>query len=222
MFRFGCGKSDETTWMMASDRKFAIRLALVGLGSAVLSTVTMIPVSAMVSGLAAQILFRVTPAAIFGGLIGSCLRKRDRGSTWRVLSFISASVVAFSASLATAFQLLHLFYYGTFAGSLHFGEFGLPLPISIAAGFVGAIILLASALVLFNWKNAGWQSLRCVLVWSTVGGVLGCLAWESTEIFGHLGFFFPLFGVWQTGVGFGIGRTICFTAGNDEQGGDAT
>lgn len=180
---------------MASDRTFAIRLALVGLASGVLSFVSMVPVSAMESRLAFQILSRVTPAAIFAGLIGACLRKRGGGSTWRVLAFIFASVVAYSASLATAFQLLHVFYYGTFAGSLHFGEFGLPLPVSFGAGFVGSIIVLASTLVLFNWKNAGWQSLRCVLAWSTVGGVLGALAMGIDRDFRASGIFRIVWGV---------------------------
>ena len=204
---FGCGKSDDTMWMMASDRRFAIRLALVGLGSGVLSFVSMILVSAMESRLASQILFRVAPAAIFGGLIGACLRKRHGGSSWRVLAFILASVGAFSAAFATAFQLLHVFYYGTFAGSLHFGESDLPLPVSFGAGFVGAIIVLASAFQLFGRKKAGWQSLRDVLISSTVGGALGTLAWESTEIVGPFGFF-TLFALWQTGIAFCIGRTV--------------
>jgi hypothetical protein len=194
-------------WMMAHDRRFAIRLALVGLGSGVLSFVFMIPVSAMESRLASQILFRVTPATIFAGLIGACLQRSDGGSAWRVLAFIFASVVAFSASLATAFQLLHVFYYGTFAGSLHFGEFGLPLPVSFGAGFVGAIVILASAFLLFGRKKPGWQSPLDVLMWSAVGGALGTLAWESTEIVGPFGFF-TLFALWQTGMAFCIGRTV--------------
>jgi len=177
--------------------KSALLLGSAGLGSALL-TCALDPILGRIgSGSASQLFFQFGPSLIFGGVIAAYLLRRNRArSICRPAGFIAASISAYSAAVATAEYL-----------SKVFPAQGLSLPASFGAGFVGAFIVLGSALLLFGPGNLRWRSLGTTPLWAAAGGLLGTIGWETGDFFRSLGFM-SLFVVWHTGVAFCMGLMI--------------
>jgi hypothetical protein len=89
---------------------------------------------------------------------------------------------------------------GDLSGTLNGSGANLPAPALFFAGFVGASLVLVTGMFVLGPQDKDFPSLVRVLVWSTVGGVLGL-----SELLGSGS---VLFVVWPTGVGLALSAML--------------
>jgi len=177
------------TWWKSS--KLALCLALAGLGSALLGSLSELIIERFASTGISQGSFLFTQPLIFGAVLGVYFLRRDRGEIWRVFVFIAAAIAAYWAAISAGARIEEVFPRSSEPFSFY--------PVPLGAGFVGALVILGSALFLFGTGNLGWRWLLKVPLWATAGGLLATAGWEDAQLL-------PL--IWQTGIGFCLGLMI--------------